>query len=107
MYKLLAADEGLSDFLSKNNPLDPKFKDVASVVNAILTIVYPIGGIILFFIIAWGGFDFMTSQGNAEKIKSAKAKITSGIIGYALLALSYIVVKVIANILALNNGVIN
>jgi len=41
------------------------------------------------------------SQGNPDKIKTGQAKITSGIIGFLLLIVSFLAVKLIAVIFGL------
>jgi hypothetical protein len=48
----------------------------------------------------------MTAQGNAEKIKSAWGKITSGLIGFILLISSYLIVRLIAKIFGLESGIL-
>jgi hypothetical protein len=47
----------------------------------------------------------MTSEGNPEKIKSAQAKITTGIIGIVLLVLAFLIVKVVELILGIRTGI--
>jgi len=75
---------------------------VSRVVNFFLI---PISGVILLLVFIWAGYDFMTSEGNPEKIKSAQAKITSGIIGIVLLVLAFLIVKVVELILGIRTGI--
>jgi len=65
----------------------------------------PISGVILLLVFIWAGYDFMTSEGNPEKIKSAQAKITTGIIGIVLLVLAFLIVKVVELILGIRTGI--
>ncbi len=75
---------------------------VSRVVNVFLI---PLAAIILFIVLLWGGISFITSRGNPEKVKSAKAKLTTGIIGFVLLILSYLIVKLISvSIFGLGKG---
>ena len=62
--------------------------------------------LMLFFILVWGGYDFLMSHGAAEKVKSAQAKITAGIVGFVLLMLSFLIVKLISYIFNLGGGII-
>ncbi|MDH7476702.1 MAG: hypothetical protein QHH09_04590 [Microgenomates group bacterium] len=71
------------------------------IVSRIVSLIIPIAAIILFIVLVWGGYDFMLSQGNPEKIKSAQGKITAGIIGFVLLILSYFIVRVLVYIFGL------
>jgi succinate dehydrogenase hydrophobic anchor subunit len=75
---------------------------VSQVVNFFLI---PISGVILLLVFIWAGYDFMTSEGNPEKIKSAQAKITTGIIGIVLLVLAFLIVKVVELILGIRTGI--
>ena len=75
---------------------------VSRVVNFFLI---PISGVILLLVFIWAGYDFMTSEGNPEKIKSAQAKITTGIIGMVLLVLAFLIVKVVELILGIKTGI--
>jgi succinate dehydrogenase hydrophobic anchor subunit len=75
---------------------------VSRVVNFFLI---PISGVILLLVFIWAGYDFMTSEGNPEKIKSAQAKITTGIIGIVLLVLAFLIVKVVELILGIKTGI--
>ncbi len=82
------------------------FNTLGDLVNKLVVFIYPLAGMVLFFILVWGGYDFLTSQGAADKVKSAQAKITAGVVGFVLLLLSYLVVKAIAFVFGLGNGII-
>ena len=73
----------------------------ADLVNQIMPFVYGFSLVVLLFVFIWGGFDLMTSRGNPEKIKSARAKITSGIVGVVLLAVAFLVVQFVSKIFGL------
>lgn len=79
---------------------------LADLINVIVKFVYPFAGILLFIYLVWGGYDYLLSQGNPEKVKGAQGKLTSAIIGFVLLFISYILVRIIALIFGLNSGVI-
>jgi len=74
---------------------------LSDIVNKVVAFLVPLGGIILLFVMIWGGYDFMMSRGQPEKIKSAQAKITTGIIGFVLLVFSYVIAKLVATIFGL------
>ncbi|MBI3620003.1 hypothetical protein HY214_02565 [Candidatus Roizmanbacteria bacterium] len=79
---------------------------VGQLVNRIITFLFPLASLILLVVLLWGGYDYMTSQGSPDKIKAAQAKITSGIIGFILLTVSYLAVKVIAFVFGLGSGIL-
>mgnify|MGYP000231293099 CR=1 FL=1 len=78
--------------------------NVGDLVNKVINFLIPLAGIILLLIFIWGGYDFMMSQGQPDKVKSAQAKITTGVIGFVLLILAFIITKILAFIFGLNTG---
>ena len=68
---------------------------VVSIINGLLGLV----GLIFIIMIILGGFKWMTSQGNSEKVKEAKEMIKNAIIGIAVVLLSYTIVTAVYNII--------
>jgi len=60
------------------------------------------GGLAVLLWIIWGALDWIMAGGNAERLKSAKDKISNGILGLAILVLSFLIVKLISAITGLN-----
>lgn len=76
------------------------------IISRVLQFILPLAGVVLLFVLIWGGYDYMMSQGNAEKVKSAQAKITTGLIGFGLLIFSYLLVRLLTTIFGLQTGII-
>lgn len=71
-------------------------KDVGSfqgTLNRIVNIISIIVGIVAVIMIIYGGFRYITSGGNTEKVTSAKNTILYGIIGLIIVALAQVIVK--------------
>ena len=83
-----------------------EINNLSDVVNKIITLLIPLAGIILLLVLIWGGYDYLMSQGQPEKLKSAQAKITTGIIGFVLLIASYVIVKLITTIFGIGEGIL-
>lgn len=79
---------------------------LGDVANILLRFVIPLAVIILFLIFIWSGYDYLLSRGNPEKIKSAQAKLMTGIIGFVLLIASYFIVKLLSSIFGLGGGIL-
>jgi len=77
---------------------------IGDVINVILLYLIPLAGVILLLVLIWGGYDFLLSGGNPEKVKKGKAKITTALIGFLLLVGSFFIVRVISSILDLGEG---
>jgi len=82
------------------------YNTIGDVVNNVVPFVMSIAGIVLFFILMWGGYDYLMSQGAPEKVKSANAKITAGVIGFVLLVLSFLITRVITYVFGIGGGAI-
>ncbi len=78
---------------------------LADVISHVLAFVFPLAGVLLFLFLVWGGFDFMLSGGEPEKIQAGRAKITSALIGFLLLVFSLFIVRLIAFVFKLGGGI--
>ncbi|MBX4186746.1 MAG: pilin [Candidatus Doudnabacteria bacterium] len=63
----------------------------------IVRLVLQIVGLIAVGFLIYGGFQYITSSGNAEQTESAKKTIQNAIIGLLVIILSYTIVTVIIN----------
>ena len=86
-------------------PLDPSIDSLGAIISKGLGFIMPMAGVVLLFVLISGGYDYMMSQGNPDKIKAGQAKITSGIIGFILLILSFLITRIIALIFGLGDGI--
>lgn len=79
---------------------------VGDLISRLLTFLFPLAAVILALVIIWGGYDFLLSGGESDKIQAGRAKITYGIIGFVLLSISFIMAKLIGAIFGLGGGII-
>lgn len=77
---------------------------LGDLINKIVSFVFPLALIALLFVFIWGGYGYLLSRGNPEKLKAARARLTTGIIGFVLLILSYLIVRLVAQIFGLGEG---
>lgn len=66
-------------------------------------ILFPFAGLILFGILVLGGYKFLTSGGDTKETQSAWAMITSALIGFFLLVVSYAAVATVSFVLGLDS----
>lgn len=81
------------------------YTDISSIINNVVPFIMSLAGIILFFVLMWGGFDYVTSQGQPDKLKTANAKITAGVIGFVLLVLSFLITRVFSYIFGIGGEI--
>ena len=67
--------------------------DLPVVVGNIINIVLSLLGLVAVIFIIIGGFMWMTSAGNEEKLKKAKGMIQAAIVGLVIVMLAYVVVS--------------
>ena len=82
-------------------PVDPvgtKFNSVGSIVTELLKYVYVVAGLILLLMLISGGIGLMTSGGNPDKMKAGYGRITSALIGFLIVFVSYMVVQIVERI---------
>mgnify|MGYP001574020724 CR=1 FL=1 len=83
----------------------PEFTNLASVVSNAIPFIFPIAGVLLLLYLVWGGFDFLTSMGDAKKVETARGKLTNAIIGFLIIFFAYWIVQILDNVFKL--GVYN
>jgi uncharacterized membrane protein len=77
----------------------------ADILNQVMPFLYGIAAIILFIVFLMGGMDLILSRGDPARVKSAKAKVTSGIVGIILLSLAYFLTRLISYIFNIGGGI--
>lgn len=66
--------------------------------NNVINWIITFGGVIALFYLIYGGFKFVQSGGEEEKVKSARQTITYAIIGLVIMLLSFGIVNIIGSI---------
>ncbi|MCD6471237.1 hypothetical protein J7K86_01780 [bacterium] len=79
-------NEGLENFLAQTNLGNAPLPDV---IGRVVKIALSFLGLVAVIIIIVGGFQWMTSGGNEEKIGKAKKLMLSGIVGLVIIVLAY------------------
>ena len=74
---------------------DPAHKsdDLISDTNKIINVVLGVLGVVAVAVVIYGGFLFLTAQGDPGKIKKGKDSITWGIIGLIIALLSWSIIN--------------
>jgi len=70
---------------------------LASVIGTVIQAVMGILGVLLFVIMVYSGFLWMTAGGNTDQVEKAKAWVTNAIIGLVILLFAYVVSSFIVN----------
>ncbi|MEI6499089.1 MAG: hypothetical protein WCO23_03945 [bacterium] len=106
MNLISRASAGAIDFFNGANTITAKTSgtvdDIFTKIDSIVTVVIGLVGVIIFAYVIYGGFLYLTSQGEPAQTKKAQQIILFAIIGAVILGLAYAISTLIVNFV--NNG---
>jgi len=79
------------------NPV-AKFSSIASFTNIFVPLMMVVGGVITLTMLLYGAFTYLTSEGNADKLKKAQSIMLYAVLGLFIIAASYIFTNIIKGI---------
>ena len=68
---------------------------IGDVFSGLLEYIIPLAGIVLLVMLIVGGLGLMTAAGNPDKIKAGYGRITSALIGFLIIFISYFIVQLV------------
>lgn len=84
--------DALKGFLAK----DPTGAGaISQFLSNFVVLIFSVAGVVLILMIVWGAFDWIISEGDKEKVASARNKIINAIIGIILFALAFAIIQVL------------
>lgn len=78
------------------------YNSLEELLAAMFSLLQPIVAIAFVAMIFYGGWVYLTSQGEAEKIAKAKQIIVAAIVGFTIIVLAPSIVRLIASIVGVN-----
>ena len=72
---------------------------IATIIGELIPYIYVFAGLILLIMLIMGGIGLMTAAGNPDKSKAAYGKITSALIGFLIIFVSYFAAKIVEAVL--------
>jgi len=82
--------------------LESKFPDIGRILTKLLPYLMVLAGLVLFVFLIIGGFGLLTSGGNPEKVKAAQGRITSAVIGFVIIFISYWLMRILEIVLGIS-----
>lgn len=65
------------------------------ILTQVLIFAFPLGGLILFIMLVWGGFEILLGGANKKYVDSGKQRITAAFVGFFLLFSSYWITQIV------------
>lgn len=75
----------------------PTLDQLTGLFGRVISIVAIVGGFLSFIALIVGGFKYITARGDPKAITAAQGSITWAIIGLALIIISWLILKVVAD----------
>ena len=88
---------GTNDFASGNSKINVGTKDLKSTIAGVVNIILGFLGILATLLILLGGFQWMMSGGNSEKVDGAKKLIGAGVVGLVIIFVAYAIARFVLN----------
>ena len=112
MHSLLAdtgdliIKDGVGQNFSIKSPLRSEISDLSGLMNVLVSFIFPFAAVLLFVMLCYAGFVYISSEGSADKVNQAKAIITSSIIGLILLFLAFFIIRIVSAIFGFEGGIL-
>ncbi len=100
---IYASEDSLVDIGSeatKNNFFG--YTCIAHLVSNLVSVGLTLSGVIVFIYLVWGGIDYLTSGGEKGRIENSQKRITSALIGLAIVASSWAIYQLVLFFFGIN-----
>ncbi|MEA2020222.1 MAG: hypothetical protein U9M98_00625 [Patescibacteria group bacterium] len=74
------------------------FRNIGQLMNTALSTVIIVSGLVLLIYLIYGGFLYMTGQGNEERIEKAQRVISNAFIGLIIIISTFAIITVIEQV---------
>jgi hypothetical protein len=78
-----------------NNP-PATLEELEGIFSNVVTEAIAFGGVVLFLVLVFGGFQYLTAGTDPRKVESAQKTLTYAIFGITLLAIAYLLLVMIS-----------
>lgn len=72
-----------------------------TIIQNTVTIIFVIAALLVLFYLVIGAIQWITSGGEKENVAKARSRITHALIGFAILALAFLIVNVVGQLLGI------
>ncbi len=91
---LAAVDVKVTRPTGSTQGIDPN-TTLGTIIGSALVIVLVFGAIAVLFMLVFGAFEWITSGGDKESVSKARSRIVNALIGLAILAIAFVLVRVV------------
>lgn len=92
---LAAATPAFAQNIGVPKPDNFKIEEIGSLISGAVGVALLIAVMLVFVYLVWGGISWITSGGDKGKTEEARNRITSAIVGLAIVAAAWAVIKLV------------
>lgn len=81
----------------------PASTSIGTIINNALVIIFSVAALLVLVMLIIGAMQWILSGGDKEAVQKARERITAALIGLAILALAFLIVNVVGNIVGFGN----
>jgi amino acid transporter len=81
--------------ITVDQPDQVKIVELGPLIQSGITIAIIVAAILTFAFLVWGGIQWITSGGDKAKYEEARNRITAALIGLAIVALAWLLIKLV------------
>lgn len=93
-----AADSGLGI----EKPDNFAIENIGSLISSVIGVALILAGILVFAMLVWGGIQWIMSGGDKAKTEEARNRITAALVGLAIVASAWAIMKLVEYFFGLN-----
>lgn len=68
---------------------------ISKFLSNLIALIYSLAIIVLIFMVLWGAYDWLTSEGDKEKLENAKRKLINAFVGILLFAVAFAIIQIL------------
>lgn len=101
---LSMATPAFAQVIGVGKPAEAKITDIGRLVSTGISVAIVVSGILVFIFLVWGGLEWIMSGGDKTKTENARNRITAALVGLAIVAASWALVRIIAYFFGVEGG---
>ena len=101
---LAVASPVMAQSIGVGKPAEAKITDIGRLVQTGISVAIIGSGILVFVFLVWGGLEWIMSGGDKTKTENARNRITAALVGLAIVAASWALVRIIAYFFGVEAG---
>ncbi len=84
----------IEDYLNGGWP----FRDVGQLINSVISTLIIVSGLLVFLYLVYGGFLYITGQGDEERTEKAQKVISNSLIGLVIIISAFAVIQLVEQV---------